>query len=66
MWQETCVQAFCSSCPTAELDACLWSLTEVLKKLLKGSSPGLRFNEFLGSNFKTPTGMKPNFGCLAV
>ncbi|XP_037549247.1 protein Lines homolog 1 [Nematolebias whitei] len=41
IWQETCVQAFCSSCPVAELDACLWSLTEVLKKLLKGSNPAI-------------------------
>ncbi|KAM7406691.1 hypothetical protein PAMP_001048 [Pampus punctatissimus] len=38
-WQQKCVQAFYSSPPCAELDACLWSLTEVLKRLLKGASP---------------------------
>ncbi|KAM4593752.1 protein Lines homolog 1 isoform 1-T1 [Odontesthes bonariensis] len=37
IWQKKCVQAFHSSPPGTELDACLWSLTEVLKKLLKGT-----------------------------
>ncbi|XP_029000146.1 protein Lines homolog 1 isoform X2 [Betta splendens] len=36
VWLRSCVQAFHSSTPGFELDACLWSLTEVLKKLLKG------------------------------
>ncbi|XP_012717089.2 protein Lines homolog 1 [Fundulus heteroclitus] len=40
-WQWTCVQAFSSSPPAPELDACLWSLTEVLKKLLRQSHPVL-------------------------
>ncbi|MEQ2289347.1 hypothetical protein AMECASPLE_031990 [Ameca splendens] len=37
VWQKKCRQAFSSSPPGPELDACLWSLTEVLKKLLKHS-----------------------------
>nr|XP_020442473.1 protein Lines homolog 1 isoform X2 [Monopterus albus] len=37
VWQQKCVQSFNSSPPGAELDACLWSLTEVLKRLLKGA-----------------------------
>ncbi|XP_047437210.1 protein Lines homolog 1 [Mugil cephalus] len=37
VWQEKCVQAFHSSRPGAELDACLWSVTEVIKKLLRGA-----------------------------
>ncbi|XP_072237217.1 protein Lines homolog 1 [Leuresthes tenuis] len=37
IWQKKCVQVFHSSPAGTELDACLWSLTEVLKKLLKGS-----------------------------
>uniref|UniRef100_A0A8C4EHG0 Lines homolog 1 n=1 Tax=Dicentrarchus labrax TaxID=13489 RepID=A0A8C4EHG0_DICLA len=36
VWEQKCVQAFHSSPPGTELDACLWSLTEVLKRLLKG------------------------------
>ncbi|KAK2853356.1 hypothetical protein Q5P01_006017 [Channa striata] len=36
VWQQKCVQAFHSSYPGTELDACLWSLTEVLKTLVKG------------------------------
>ncbi|KAF3687025.1 Protein Lines -like protein 1 [Channa argus] len=36
VWQQKCVQAFHSSPPGTELDACLWSLTDVLKRLLKG------------------------------
>ncbi|CAK6975857.1 protein Lines homolog 1 [Scomber scombrus] len=36
-WQQKCVQAFHSSPVCTELDACLWSLTEVLKRLLKGA-----------------------------
>ncbi|XP_005802734.1 protein Lines homolog 1 [Xiphophorus maculatus] len=38
VWQKQCVQAFSSSPPGPELDACLWSLTEVIKKLLKQSN----------------------------
>lgn len=34
------MQVFHSSPPGAELDACLWSLTEVLKRLLKGAHQG--------------------------
>ncbi|XP_035017638.1 protein Lines homolog 1 isoform X2 [Hippoglossus stenolepis] len=37
VWQQKCVQAFLSSPPAAELDACLWSLTDVLKRLLKAA-----------------------------
>ncbi|XP_070762913.1 protein Lines homolog 1 [Enoplosus armatus] len=37
VWEQRCAQAFHSSPPGAELDACLWSLTEVLKRLLKGA-----------------------------
>ncbi|XP_035508481.1 protein Lines homolog 1 [Morone saxatilis] len=37
VWEQKCVQAFHSSPPGTELDACLWSLTEVLKRLLKGA-----------------------------
>nr|XP_019935231.1 PREDICTED: protein Lines homolog 1 isoform X1 [Paralichthys olivaceus] len=35
VWQQKCVQAFLSSPSAAELDACLWSLTDVLKRLLR-------------------------------
>ncbi|XP_044045509.1 protein Lines homolog 1 isoform X2 [Siniperca chuatsi] len=37
VWKQKCVEGFHSSPPGIELDACLWSLTEVLKKLLKGA-----------------------------
>ncbi|XP_023264062.1 uncharacterized protein LOC111656553 [Seriola lalandi dorsalis] len=37
VWQQKCVQTFHSSPPGPELDACLWSLTEVLKRLLKAA-----------------------------
>ncbi|KAM6950167.1 protein Lines homolog 1 [Lycodopsis pacificus] len=37
VWQQKCVQVFYSSPSGPELDACLWSLTEVLKRLLKGA-----------------------------
>ncbi|XP_068427837.1 protein Lines homolog 1 [Clinocottus analis] len=37
VWQQQCVQVFCSSAPGPALDASLWSLTEVLKQLLKGA-----------------------------
>ncbi|TMS13461.1 Protein Lines-like protein 1 [Larimichthys crocea] len=37
VWEQKCVQVFHSSPPGPELDACLWSLTEVLKRLVKGS-----------------------------
>ncbi|XP_032367738.1 protein Lines homolog 1 isoform X1 [Etheostoma spectabile] len=37
VWQQKCVQAFYISVPGPELDTCLWSLTEVLKRLLKGA-----------------------------
>uniref|UniRef100_A0A8C2ZR59 Lines homolog 1 n=1 Tax=Cyclopterus lumpus TaxID=8103 RepID=A0A8C2ZR59_CYCLU len=40
VWQQKCVQAFYSSAPGPELDACLWSLTEILKRLLKGAHQG--------------------------
>ncbi|XP_075947032.1 protein Lines homolog 1 isoform X3 [Anarhichas minor] len=41
VWQQKCVQVFYSSPSGPELDACLWSLTEVLKRLLKGAHQGL-------------------------
>ncbi|XP_056267989.1 protein Lines homolog 1 isoform X2 [Pseudoliparis swirei] len=37
VWQQKCEQAFYSSALGPELDACLWSLTEILKRLLKGA-----------------------------
>ncbi|KAM9318371.1 protein Lines homolog 1 [Pholidichthys leucotaenia] len=37
VWKEKCVQAFHRSQSGNELDACLWSLTEVLKKLIQGA-----------------------------
>ncbi|XP_029284603.1 protein Lines homolog 1 [Cottoperca gobio] len=37
VWQQKCVQVFYSSAPGPELDSCVWSLTEVLKRLLKGA-----------------------------
>ncbi|XP_031733375.1 protein Lines homolog 1 isoform X2 [Anarrhichthys ocellatus] len=40
VWQQKCVQVFYSSPSGPELDACLWSLTEVLKRLLKGAHQG--------------------------
>ncbi|XP_029931650.1 protein Lines homolog 1 isoform X2 [Myripristis murdjan] len=36
VWQQTCVQVFHKPSPCNELEACMWSLTDVLKKLLKG------------------------------
>ncbi|KAM6942766.1 protein Lines homolog 1 [Xenentodon cancila] len=42
-WQQRCVQAFHASPPAAELDACLWTVTAIFKKLLKGGH-----QEFLG------------------
>ncbi|XP_068597759.1 protein Lines homolog 1 [Brachionichthys hirsutus] len=41
VWQQKCVQAFHSSPPGPELDACLWSLTEVLKRPIKGCQAGI-------------------------
>uniref|UniRef100_A0A1A7X3F4 Lines homolog n=1 Tax=Iconisemion striatum TaxID=60296 RepID=A0A1A7X3F4_9TELE len=38
VWQKKCFQMFSTSPPGPALDACLWSLTEVFKKLLTGSS----------------------------
>ena len=40
VWEQMCVQTFHNSAPGAELDACLWSLTEVLKRLLRGAHQG--------------------------
>uniref|UniRef100_A0A3P8RJL7 Lines homolog 1 n=1 Tax=Amphiprion percula TaxID=161767 RepID=A0A3P8RJL7_AMPPE len=40
-WQKKCTQAFHSSSPGTELDACLWSVTEVLRKTLKESQQGI-------------------------
>ncbi|XP_047187492.1 protein Lines homolog 1 isoform X2 [Scophthalmus maximus] len=37
VWQQKCVQAFHSSSPGQELDGCLWSLTDVLKRLLQAA-----------------------------
>uniref|UniRef100_A0A3Q3XCR5 Uncharacterized protein n=1 Tax=Mola mola TaxID=94237 RepID=A0A3Q3XCR5_MOLML len=36
VWEQRCLQAFHSSAPSPELVACLWSLTEVLKRLIRG------------------------------
>uniref|UniRef100_A0AAQ4RFU8 Lines homolog 1 n=1 Tax=Gasterosteus aculeatus aculeatus TaxID=481459 RepID=A0AAQ4RFU8_GASAC len=40
VWLQKCVQVFSCSSPGPELDSCLWSLTEVLKRLLKGPHQG--------------------------
>ncbi|KAM7014939.1 protein Lines homolog 1 [Tautogolabrus adspersus] len=48
VWRQTCVLAFHTSLPGAELDACLWSLTEVCKKLLKGAHQEI-FGELLAA-----------------
>ncbi|XP_008302466.1 protein Lines homolog [Stegastes partitus] len=40
VWQNKCAQAFHSSSPGTELDACLWSVTDVLRKVLKESQQG--------------------------
>lgn len=42
-----CVRAFTRADPGAELDACLWSLTEALKTLMKGASQGKIHTGFL-------------------
>ncbi|KAM9764934.1 protein Lines homolog 1 [Menidia menidia] len=47
VWQEKCLQAFHSSVPGTELDACLWSLTDVLKKLLKGTREAVLLGKVL-------------------
>ncbi|XP_034054732.1 protein Lines homolog 1 isoform X1 [Gymnodraco acuticeps] len=36
VWQQKCVQAFYSSTPSPALDNCLWSITDVFKRLLQG------------------------------
>ncbi|CAN9506914.1 unnamed protein product [Ophioblennius macclurei] len=36
-WQKKCIDAFQSSLPSMELDACLWSLTDVMKRLIRGA-----------------------------
>ncbi|XP_071387546.1 protein Lines homolog 1 [Centroberyx affinis] len=36
-WQQECVHVFHDSSRCSELDACMWSFADVLKKLLKGS-----------------------------
>lgn len=40
VWEQACLRAFALSVPGAELDACLWSLTEALKGLLRGAWQG--------------------------
>uniref|UniRef100_A0A3Q1FLI0 Lines homolog 1 n=1 Tax=Acanthochromis polyacanthus TaxID=80966 RepID=A0A3Q1FLI0_9TELE len=40
-WQKKCTEAFHSSPPGTELDACLWSVTDVLRKTLKESQQGI-------------------------
>ncbi|XP_068171837.1 protein Lines homolog 1 isoform X1 [Antennarius striatus] len=44
LWERKCAQAFYSSHPGTDLEACLWSLTEVLKRLIKGSHQGILGN----------------------
>lgn len=39
-WEQICRRAFTHAVPGPELDACLWSLTEALKRLLKGAFQG--------------------------
>lgn len=39
-WERTCLRAFTLSVPGPELDACLRSLTEALKKLVRGALQG--------------------------
>ncbi|KAK5916027.1 hypothetical protein CesoFtcFv8_001566 [Champsocephalus esox] len=36
VWQQKCVQAFYSSTPGPALNNCLWSITDVFKRLLQG------------------------------
>ncbi|XP_041647320.1 protein Lines homolog 1 isoform X2 [Cheilinus undulatus] len=48
VWRQTCEQAFLTSLPGSELDACLWSLTDILKRLLK-SADGEIFMELLAA-----------------
>ncbi|KAF7199437.1 protein Lines homolog 1 [Nothobranchius furzeri] len=38
VWQKTCIQVFSSCPPGPAVDACLWSLIEVFKRLLTGPS----------------------------
>ncbi|KAM9832175.1 protein Lines homolog 1 [Neosynchiropus ocellatus] len=40
-WRQACDRSFLTSDPSSELDACMWSLTAVLKRLLKGSRQDL-------------------------
>lgn len=42
VWEQKCVQAFHSSNPGMELDACLWSLADVVKKVVRGAQQGKR------------------------
>ncbi|KAG7468135.1 hypothetical protein MATL_G00139430 [Megalops atlanticus] len=37
VWQQMCLNTFRRGCPCRELDGCLWSLTAVLKGVLKGT-----------------------------
>ncbi|AWP02064.1 putative protein Lines -like [Scophthalmus maximus] len=56
VWQQKCVQAFHSSSPGQELDGCLWSLTDVLKRLLQAAH-----QEILG---KIVAAFEPSLGAL--
>ncbi|TNN75309.1 Protein Lines 1 [Liparis tanakae] len=49
VWQQKCEQAFYSSALGPELDSCLWSLTEILKRLLKGAHQADDFGKLLAA-----------------
>ncbi|KAM3625615.1 uncharacterized protein V6R79_014880 [Siganus canaliculatus] len=48
VWQQKCLQVFLGSAPGPELDACLWSLTDVFRRLLRGARPEI-FGELLAA-----------------
>ncbi|XP_029977883.1 protein Lines homolog 1 isoform X2 [Sphaeramia orbicularis] len=41
VWVDRCVQVFLCPASSADLDACLWSLTDVLRRLQRGHRPEL-------------------------
>lgn len=41
LWRHTCAEVFHRSSPSNELDSCLWSVTAVIKELLRGNKHGV-------------------------
>ncbi|XP_040061096.2 protein Lines homolog 1 isoform X3 [Gasterosteus aculeatus] len=61
VWLQKCVQVFSCSSPGPELDSCLWSLTEVLKRLLKGPHQADILGELLAALDASLSALCPKF-----